>query len=260
LDVAVTALALAQLAAADRGLDLTIGAGVDQLRPGWESAWIVLRKDLADSGKVKTAADLKGMKVAIHAVAHMSELSMGMFLEQGGVKPGEVEVVILPSSEQLAAFQNKAIAASTSTAVIVATGVQQGLFTKWVPYAQSFGGTLQGSVMLYSPAFAKDQDLGRRWMIAYLKGVRDYMKAFTTKEGRQEVVEILTKHTSLKDPKQYDVIGMSYIEPNGGLHMESLDRLDKLWAEKGQYTGKKRFRDLVDLSHADYAVQKLGMQ
>ncbi len=33
--------------------------------PQWGSFWMVLRKDLADSGQVKTPADLKGMKIAI---------------------------------------------------------------------------------------------------------------------------------------------------------------------------------------------------
>ena len=39
-----------------------------------------------------------------------------------------------------------------------------------------------------------------RFMSAYLKGVRDYNDGFIKGKGKDEVIDIMTKHTALKDP------------------------------------------------------------
>jgi hypothetical protein len=74
------------------------------------------------------------------------------------------------------------------------------------------------------------------------------------------VVNILIKNTTIKDPNMFDLLELSYIDPNGGLDIKSLDAMYQFWVEKGLYTGKKRVQDLVDLSYVEYAAQKLGKQ
>jgi len=109
-------------------------------------------------------------------------------------------------------------------------------------------------------ACLKDQELARRWMTGYLKGVRDYLKAFEAKQGRDDVVNILVKYSTVKDPKLYDVMELPYLDPNGQMDRSSVDAQYKWFVEKGLYTGKKTLGDVIDLSHVDYAVQRLGRQ
>lgn len=78
LDVTATPLSTALLAAADRGVDLKIVADKGLSLPNWEYAWIVLRKDLFDSGQVKTPADLKGMKIAVPSPGSLGEMTVQM--------------------------------------------------------------------------------------------------------------------------------------------------------------------------------------
>lgn len=59
LDVISVPVTTALLNAADRGVEMKIVAGEGQSLPKWEYIWVVLRKDLADSGTVKTPADSK---------------------------------------------------------------------------------------------------------------------------------------------------------------------------------------------------------
>src|SRR3990170_124746 len=103
LDVMATPLSSALLAAADRGVEMKLVADKGQSLPNWEYAWVVLRKDLADSGRVKTPADLKGMKLAIPSQGSLGDQTVQIMLEQAGVKPGEAEVIVLPFAEQAAA-------------------------------------------------------------------------------------------------------------------------------------------------------------
>ena len=260
LDVMATPLSSALLAAADRGIEMKLVADKGQSLPKWEFAWIVLRKDLADSGAVKTPADLKGMKVAVPSPGSLGEQTVQIMLEQAGLKPGEVTVEVLPFADQASAFGNKAIAASYTVDPYIARGIQEGFSVKWIPNSQYFDGKTETATIIYGSALLKDQDLGRRWMVAYLKGIRDYLKAFTTKEGRDGVVNILAKYSTVKDTKLYDVMEMPYLDPNGLPDKKSMDAQYKWFVEKGLYKGTKTFDDMLDLSYADYASQRLGKQ
>lgn len=248
------------LAAADRGVELKIVADQGQGRPGWDNCYIVLRKDLADSGKVKTAADLKGMRIAIPSPGGQGEQAVQIMMEQIGLKLADVELTVLPFGEQAAALANKAIAAAFSCEPAIVTGVQQGFALKWIPNSKLFGGRVSTSVVVYGSRLMKDQDVGRRWMIAYLKGNRDFIKAFSSKEGRQGVVGILGKYTGITDPQLYTDMEVTYQEPNGLPDRGSIEAQYKWFVEKRLYTGKKTFDELTDLSYVEYAVQQLGKQ
>lgn len=260
LDIGLTSMSNALLAAADRGVDLKLVSGGSEVKPGWEGTWVVLRKDLADSGKVKSPTDLKGMKFAASSKGSISDLVYADLLKQGNLKPEDLEFEVLPFPDMLAAFQNKGLAVGIMIEPILAQGLQQGLFVKWKPYSGFFGGRMQTTVLVAGSSFTKDQDVARRWMVAYLKGARDYLKAFTTKEGRQQVVDTLIKYTAVKDSKLYDLIEPSYIDPNGSVVISTLEVAHKFYVDTGAYAGRKSFMDILDLSYAEYAAQKLGKQ
>lgn len=260
LDVTALPLSVPLLAAADRGVEFKIVGDKAQGRPGWEYCWILLRKDLADSGKVKTPADLKGTKVSIPSPAAQGDMVVQLMAEQAGLKPGDIEIVVLPFAESAAGLGNKAISAAFSCEPFIATGIQQGFSVKWIPNSKFYDGKVQTSNIVFGPTLLKDQDLARRWMIAYLKGSRDYTKAFTTKEGQEEMINIIIKYTSVKDPKLYDLMEMPYQDPNGLMDRKSMDDQFKWYVDKGLYTGKKTLNDIIDLSYVEYAVQKLGKQ
>ncbi len=248
------------LNALDRGIELKIATEVGMSQPNWEFGAIVLRKDLSDSGQVKTPKDLKGMKVANPTKGGMAEQSTGRMLEQGGLTMNDVEIVLLPQGDQAAAFANKGIAAGWILEPFITRVVQEKLAVKWIPLSQIFGGPVNSGIVTFGPTLVKDPDVARRWMVAKVKGVRDYLKAFTTGEGRAEVVNILTKHTSVKDPKLYEVMAMPYMDPNGWVNTRSLEDQYKWLVDMGLYTGKKTLKDILEPSFAEYAVQRLGKQ
>ena len=65
----------------------------------------------------------------------------------------------------------------------------------------------QIAMVLGSPQFmAEEQDVSLRFMAAYLKGVRDYNDAFIKGIEKDEIIEIMTKHTALKDPELWEKV------------------------------------------------------
>ncbi len=260
IDAMIGSLSQALLSLADRGVDLKIVGSGGRSEPKWEFAHVVLRKDLADSGKVKTPADLKGQKIAIASQGSAGDQIAQMMVAQAGLKPEDVEITLVPFGEQATAYGNKAVAAGFAPEPFIANGVQQGFTMKWIPSSQFFGGKFEAGAMILGPNMLKDQDLSRRWMIAYTKGIRDYLKAFNTKAGRDEIVNLLIKYTTIKDPKLYDLMEMPYLDPNGQYDRNSLNLVYKWLVDKGLYKGKKTFEDITDTSLAEYAAQKLGKQ
>jgi len=260
LDTIASPVSPGLLAAADRGVDLKFVATKAQSIPKWETSWILLRKDLFDSGQVKTAADLKGMKLAIPSPGSLGEQAFHLALEQAGLTVKDADVNVLAVGEMAAAFANKAIAAAFSYEPFNARSVQEGFAVKWIPSSQFFGGRAEANSLVFGTSLLKDLDLGRRFMIANLKGMRDYNKAFGAGVGRAETINILIKYSSVKDPKLYDVMEMSYLDPNGTPDKKSMDAQYKWMVQTGLYTGKKTLDDLMDLSILDYAIQKLGRQ
>jgi NitT/TauT family transport system substrate-binding protein len=57
-------------------------------------------------------------------------------------------------------------------------------------------------VLVFGKKLAENKDLSLRYLRAYTRGVRDYVKAIIDKDPKafDEVVPILIQHTTVKDP------------------------------------------------------------
>ena len=90
----------------------------------------------------------------------------------------------------IAAFANRAIDAAVQVEPTAAVAVNLGLAVKWREAAELSPG-VQAAVVVYSPQFAEQPDVARRWMLAYLQGVRAYNDAFKRGIDREGIVAVL---------------------------------------------------------------------
>jgi NitT/TauT family transport system substrate-binding protein len=118
----------------------------------------------------------------------------------------------------------------------------------------------QVAVVFYAPKFTYNPGLARKFMLAYLRGVRYYNDAFVKKDpaAKQEVVQILTRNTPVKDPALYDRMVMPGINPNGLVNLDSLNTLQNWFLNKGSQKEKVNLAKAVDRQYVDWAVQQLG--
>ncbi len=135
--------------------------------------------------------------------------------------------------------------------------VEQGLGTRLIGAEEAVGNfTLAG--MAYSEQFAAQTDTARRLMVGYLRGVRAYLEAFTRNQGRPEVVEVLVRHTAVKDPALYDRMQMPYMNPDGAFNTYAYDEAQRYFIHHGIMAQTVDMGQIVDNSFADYAAQQLG--
>ena len=160
----------------------------------------------------------------------------------------------------LVAFANDAIDAGAVIEPILTAAVDAAWRppgSPGPPVPPTVGPTRPG-LLLFSDQFASQTDLARRFMVAYLRGVRDYNDAFVKGEGRDDVVRVLTEATTVKDPALYEHMNMAGLNPDGRVGRRSMQTELSYFHERGYYSGSLTLDDVIDPSFAEYAAQQLG--
>jgi len=240
----------------DRGVQLRIVADKGSLTPGHGYEAVIVRKGLADT--VKSAKDMRGLKISIAARDIVPEYSLDAYLRTGGLTIKDVELVPLAFPDMVPAIANGVIDVAvptepTATRILDAgTGVLITRTDVIVPGEQT-------AVILYSEKFAQDKDAATRFMVAYLKGARFYADAFDKKDPakRSEAIDIIAKATKLDAALIARVI-LPGIDPNGKVNVDSLDAAQKYFVAKGTQTKALDMSKIVDQSFAQEAVRRLG--
>jgi NitT/TauT family transport system substrate-binding protein len=212
------------------------------------TAALVMRKGLADSGRVRGPAD---------CIA--SEITLMRYLDRYGISQQDMEMSLLPFADTPAAIANGSIDLATPPEPFATRVEQSGsgvivhrLGSEIQPYRQL-------AVIFYSPGFAEDRDRATRFMVAYLRGVRDYHDAFFgSKAQRDAVIRLLVDKTAVKQPELYDHMGMPLIDPNGEINVASMVDDQDYYLAKGCQTQPIDVARSVDPSFAEAAVARLG--
>lgn len=245
-----------------RGLDVRMVADKGSMPSGYGYLPLMVRKDHVDSGKVKSVADLKGMKIALPAQGTTTDSTLNEALRKSGLKWTDVEVVYLGFPQHVVAFQNKAIDASVTTEPSATRAEQLGVAVRYMAGDAAYPNQ-QVAVILYGGRFIKEQpDIGRKFMKAYIRAVRDYNDAL--KGGKlagptaQEIIGILTQYTTIKDPKVYASITPNGCNPDGNFNVASLRKDLDFFKERGLIEGNVNVDQVIDASFVNAALKELG--
>src|ERR1700689_777187 len=248
--------------AAARGIGIKIVADKARNAKGYGFQAIMARTDLIDSGKVKSVKDLKGLKVAMSANGNSENAFMNYALVQAGLSYGDIDPVFLGFPNQIAAYANKGIDASLTVEPTVSELIKLGTAKKLVSADEVFP-DYQTAVVFYGPKFMQEQpDNARKFMVALVKAIRFYDDLL--KDGHiagpnaDEVINILTQYSFIKDPAVHRAIVSQAIDPDGALNMPSLQMAWQFFVDTKQIDGTVKVDDVVDLSYAHAAAKQLG--
>jgi len=156
----------------------------------------------------------------------------------------------------LAALSNGSIDAVLPIEPTVTAILQQGsgvIFARTDKYEPNE----QFAVLLYSPAFAKNADLATRFMVAYLKGVRDFNDAANKGTNKAEIMAILQKATKQDAATTAKVVLPGY-NPDGKFNLESLASDQDFYIKEGLEKQKIDLAEVADTSFIEAAVKQLG--
>ncbi|HZS01138.1 MAG TPA: ABC transporter substrate-binding protein [Chloroflexota bacterium] len=260
LDVGTGAIAAGLYNAIGRGVPLRMVADKGSTpAPEWDFNALMVRKDLIDSGQVQDYKDLKGLTITTTAPGNSTEVDVAKALEKGGLTFADINFTHISFSDMITAFQNHAIDAAIVIEPYLSRIEKLGTAVRWKG-TRDFYGNQQVAVVMYGPKLVEEQqDVARRWMIAYLRGVRDYNDAFGPKrQGREQVIQTLIKHTPIKDAATYEEIRPAGLDPDGKLDLASIRSDLAYYEQSGRVTQQIDLNQVIDTSFAEYAVQQLG--
>jgi ABC-type nitrate/sulfonate/bicarbonate transport system substrate-binding protein len=259
LDVAGPGVNLNPFQAAARGIGLKMVADKGQLRPGFGYVSLIVRQDLLDSGQVRSLADLRGRTIAKLAPCDAGDPPLQRGFDKAGLTREDLELVHMPFPDMNAALANRAVDAAWQLEPLSTLAIERGIAGRFAGGDELYPNQ-QISTLFYSPEFAARTDAAQRFMIAYVRSLRDYNDAFGKGIGRAEVAQILAKHTTVKDLALYDRLVPAGLDPDGAMNVQGMRDDIALWIRLG-CTSPGDVADasrVVDESFASYAVGVLG--
>jgi NitT/TauT family transport system substrate-binding protein len=183
-------------------------------------------------------------------------------LKKGGLTWTDVKIQILPFPDMAAGFANRSIDAGCVSEPFAAAMIKRDLAVKLAP-SDTVYPNQQIAVLFYGAKFIEQRpEVGRRFMVAYLRGLRYYYDGL--KDGHyagrngETVVSILIQYTPIKDPATYAAMVPAGIDPNGYLNVESMQKDLLLWKQLGEVKSAIMARQVIDLSFIDAANKTLG--
>jgi ABC-type nitrate/sulfonate/bicarbonate transport system substrate-binding protein len=219
---------------------------------------IVASKQLADSGRVKRVADLRGLPVNVLAEGSLAQLLVGLALTNDGLTLADVDEQTLAMPDTLAGLQNGSIAGSFFLEPFITLGRQQGTLEVLVN-AERLAPGREITDVFYSSGFAQNRTVGNNFVVAYLRGVRDYLGTFFDNRGdRAAAVAQLVKHLPVKEPALYERMAMPYFHPDGHINTADVQAQQDWYVSQGQVQQPINLARVVDNGYADYALSVLG--
>src|SRR5690606_11901916 len=159
--------------AIDRDLPLRIVADKGTLRPGSGYQAFLVRTDVA--AKAKEFKDLNSLKVATSGGLRTIDANvLRAAVERGGLTLDDIEVVDLRFPDMVTALAKGAVDAALMIEPFATTAIGQGSAVRW-KNADEVAPNLQIAAVYYGPKIMSEQpEAAKRFMVAYVRAIRDY--------------------------------------------------------------------------------------
>jgi NitT/TauT family transport system substrate-binding protein len=258
LDIASGAPSPTLFNAIIRGLPMVVVADKGSLRKGFGFNVLVVRKALVDGGQFRGLNDLRGRVLGSASPASIVNFENHLILKKGGLMPKDVTIEYVDFADQPAAMANGKLDAAVMVEPFASAAEARGVGKIVMPLDQILP-DFQTAVIYYNTQWAREHsEDARRWMVAYVRGLRYYNEALRNRQIRDDVITIMTGHTPIKDRAVWDKMIWPGLHPDGTVTVRTiLDYQRWLLNEHqiNQFVTPTRF---VDLSYVEHAVSVLG--
>jgi NitT/TauT family transport system substrate-binding protein len=202
--------------------------------------------------------DIKGKKITVPVLNGGGAMVLDKALKKIGMSNKDVDLGEMAIANMPAALQNGAIDACMPAEPIVTNTAAQGI-GHILMYADEMYPGMEATQWMYSPQFASQRsEVAARFMTALLRGARTYNDAMLRNVNRQDVLDILIKNTSVKDPALYDKMQLSELNGNGSLNAVNMqEQVDWLF-EWGHVKERVEVSRLIDTTFVDQATARIG--
>lgn len=243
------------------GFGIKLIASLAESKKGWhDTMWMMVRKDVWDTGAIKTYADLKGRKVEGGPKGSPIYLTTLTALKQGGLTVKDVVFTerMRSVSDVLVLMRNKAIDFISIVEPIAGRLEAEGLAVRWKA-ANEVLPNYQEAFLAANPKFlAEKRDVVKRFLLAYLKGAKDVMAG--NGKWTPDMRAAMAKYAKLTDDVLQKIPGPQHAGQMGKIELPSIERQQDLWIAEGLVKVKTPIKDLIDTSIIDEIRKEAGIK
>jgi NitT/TauT family transport system substrate-binding protein len=209
------------------------------------SAWVV-QNDILSSGKLDNLANLAGMK-ATFTKASVFEYALDLLLKPAALTSTNLNVTDVPAPTRLEGLVNGSFDIAQMGEPWVTRALNTGKVSIWKTF-NSYMPDFQFGVMFYGPTFTKqNQEAGRRFMVAYLKAVRQYNEGKTDRN-----VALMVAMTQGTEEETQQSCWLP-IRSDGSINVQSILDIQQWGVEKGYLDKTLSVSEFWDPQYVDYA-------
>lgn len=257
LDVGATITSSGLFNAMSRDIPIKIVADKGVNIPGQGYFRLIVRKDLAST--ITDYNNLRGKRIAIVGTASLDEISLSRILAKANLSSTDVDIQIIRSfPDMLVSLGNKSIDAAMVIEPFITLGMNNDLAAPWKDPVD-YDPDAQTALLVFGINMTKNKEVANRFMVAYIKSLRDYNDGFIKQINKKEIADILCTYSVVKDASLYETMFPTGLNPNGYVRQKGIE-LDLAWYKENHLLKSNiTFTDAVDNQYVDFAIKNLGV-
>jgi NitT/TauT family transport system substrate-binding protein len=212
---------------------------------------VLADRDLIEAGELDSPSALSGRRIGM-IPASLQTFYLSSILQGSDVTVGDMETVDLPNPAKLEAMRTGSLDLVITAEPWVTRILETGNAAVWMP-AEEVLPDFHFAYIVFGPTVLEEKpEAGRRFMVAYLKAVRQYNQGKTERN-----MEILAKHTGL-DRELLEQACWPAIRNDGWVNPDSLLEFQAWAIEEGFLDRSVTEDEFWDPSFVEYANEELG--
>ncbi|HZR99491.1 MAG TPA: ABC transporter substrate-binding protein [Chloroflexota bacterium] len=262
IDVTHGGISPAMFNAIARGVEVRVIGPMNIIPQGTGSTQLLIRKELADRGEIRSPADLRGRRIAVNTSGSLVSWQLDKVLEREGMSIADVDRVIIPFPDMVPALANGSIDGAMIIEPFLSRSVNDGIASALV--TRTTPGAMTTSLIASGKWLQERPDSARRFMMAMMKGIRDIQGtqmgvADPERLFRPENIVIFQKYINMPEAFLRAQIPNTY-DPDLRTPIDTLMEHQAWFLHGGQltYTDLLPPERVVDDSFARYARETLG--
>jgi NitT/TauT family transport system substrate-binding protein len=226
-------------------------------RSGWSYFSLVAKKD----GPIQRCEDLKGKAISNASQSNGVLHAIELWLATCGLSLKDVDIKVLGYPEVVPALINGGIAAGHLGEPLVSLNLKSGTI-RVLARQDEMRPVDQVALLYFSEKFRADQDAARRFMVAYVRGIQDYLDAYAKGAPPADwFIDVMMKYTRVKDHSIFAWVTPPGLDRWGRMDLAAMHS-DFDWFKERRLIASQdaAFESPIDTSFVEFAEQYLQAQ
>ncbi len=259
LDVGTTSIQAAFFNAVARGVGQRMVVDKGHQQRGTATSVLVVRPDLVPPDGTLPLAEIRGRAIAVSTdpKAGGQGFLLARMLATVGLTLDDVDWKAIPYRDMPDLLANRAVDGAVLVEPFYTLSAQRAPLAMWQNISDYYDGQQTAAYVFAEQFITQRPDVARRWMLANLRGVRDYYEWQRRGQPADDLAELLARATGLP----LDLVTQAqweHMNPDGYLNLAAIEADQRQLLEWGAIPQLVPLDQVVDHRFVDAALAQLG--